>query len=166
MLDSLFVAGAVAAIGEAIASAHAEEGTVAVIGNARLASVLAKQRTTLAVGLSARAAKKTAGAVDDLSGVEPRSLAAVIAVDVRGLPPRGSGAESRRGVVDVATDEAWQTALSEWSRVVRDGGVIVLVDRGHAADASRRALCGGLTELEQRRAGRSIVTSGLVSHLV
>jgi hypothetical protein len=147
VLDNLFVAGAIAAVGEALASARAGEGTVAVIGNARLASALAKQRTTLAVGLSARAAKKIAGAVDDLAGVEPRSLAAVIAVDV-------------------ATDEAWEAALREWTRVVRDGGAIVLVDRGHAPEASRRALCGGLTELEQRRAGRSIVTSGLVSHLV
>jgi len=48
---------------------------------------------------------------------------------------------------------------------VRDGGAIVLVDRGRAPDASRRALCGGLTELEQRRAGRVVVTSGLVTHL-
>jgi hypothetical protein len=147
MLDNLFVAGAVAAVGEALASAHATEGTVAVIGNARLAGALAKQRTTLAVGMSARAAKKISGAVDDLAGVEPRSLAAVIAVDI-------------------ATDEAWEASLREWTRVVRDGGAIVLVDRGHAPEASRRALCGGLTELEQRRAGRSIVTSGLVSHLV
>jgi len=147
MLDNLFAAGAIAAVGEALASAQAGEGPVAVIGNARLAGALAKQRTTLAVGLSARAAKKIAGAVDDLGGVEPRSLAAVIAVDV-------------------ATDDAWEAMLREWSRVVRDGGAIVLVDRGHAPEASRRALCGGLTELEQRRAGRSIVTSGLVSHLI
>jgi hypothetical protein len=147
MLDNLFVAGAIAAVGEALASAHAGGGTVAVIGNARLAGALAKQLTTLAVGMSARAAKKLTGAVDDLAGVEPRSLAAVIAVDV-------------------ATDEAWEASLREWTRVVRDGGAIVLVDRGHAPEASRRALCGGLTELEQRRAGRSIVTSGLVSHLV
>jgi len=147
MLDQLFAAGAISAVGEALASAQAGEGTVAVIGNARLATALAKQRTTLAVGLSTRAAKKISGAVDDLAGVEPRSLAAVIAVDV-------------------ATDDAWQPLLREWSRVVRDGGAIVLVDRGHAPEASRRALCAGLTELEQRRAGRSIVTSGLVSHLV
>jgi hypothetical protein len=147
MLDGLFGAGAVAAVGEALASAHAGEGTVAVIGNARLAGALAKQRTTLAVGLSARAAKKTPGAVDDLQGVEPRSLAAVIAVDV-------------------ATNDAWEASLREWSRVVRDGGTIIFVDRAHAPEASRRALCAGLTELEQRRAGRSIVTSGLVSHLM
>jgi hypothetical protein len=43
--------------------------------------------------------------------------------------------------------------------------VLVLVDRGRAAEASRRALCAGLTELEQRHAGRLVVTSGLVTHL-
>jgi hypothetical protein len=147
MLDGLFVAPALAAVGEALHSAHADEGAVAVIGNAKLASALAKQRSTLAVGLSMRAAKKHPGALDDLGSVEPRSLAAVIAVDI-------------------ALDEAWQGSLEAWTRVVRDGGVIVLLDRGHAPEASRRALCGGLTELEQRRVGRTIVTSGLVSHLV
>ncbi|MEO8550524.1 MAG: hypothetical protein ABI678_11145 [Kofleriaceae bacterium] len=126
MLDGLFVAPALAAVGEALRSAHAEEGTVAV---------------------SPRASKKHAGALDDLSSIEPRSLAAVIAVDV-------------------SLDETWQASLEAWSRVVRDGGAIVLLDRGHAPETSRRALCAGLTEVEQRRAGRTIVTSGLVSHLV
>ena len=68
--------------------------------------------------------------------------------------------------IDVATDEEWPLVLRAWTRVVRDGGAIVFVDRGHAPEASRRALCSGLTELEQRRSGRIIVTSGLVSHLV
>ena len=55
--------------------------------------------------------------------------------------------------------------LRDWSRVTRDGGVLVFVDRGQAPEASRRALCGGLTEIQQRHAGRTIVTSGLVTHL-
>jgi ubiquinone/menaquinone biosynthesis C-methylase UbiE len=67
--------------------------------------------------------------------------------------------------VDLATRDDWEAALRDWSRVVRDGGVVVLVDRGHAAEASRRVLCAGLTELEQRHAGRLVITSGLVSHL-
>ena len=67
--------------------------------------------------------------------------------------------------VDLATDADWQATLRSWSRVVRDGGAIIFVDRGHAHEASRRALCGGLSEIEQRHAGRSIITSGLVSHL-
>ena len=66
---------------------------------------------------------------------------------------------------DLATSEAWAAQLQAWSRIVRDGGVVVLVDRGHAAEASRRALCAGLTEIEQRQDGRTVVTSGLVTHL-
>jgi hypothetical protein len=42
----------------------------------------------------------------------------------------------------------------------------VIVDRGHPFEASRRALCGGLTEIKQRRVGRAVITSGVVSHLV
>ena len=54
--------------------------------------------------------------------------------------------------------------IRAWSRVVRDGGALVFVDHGHPHEASRRALCGGLCEIEQRRAGRAVITSGLVSH--
>ncbi len=154
MLTGLFVAPAVAAVVEALHSAHADDGTLAVIGNARLATQLAKQRPAgsdggrgvLAVGLGERAAKKLPEALADLAGVADASLAAVIGVEV-------------------TTDSDWEVTLREWTRVVRDGGAVVFVDRGRAPEASRRALCAGLTELEQRRAGRMVVTSGLVSHL-
>ena len=142
MLDGLFVTPAVTAIVEALGSAKAD-GKLAVIGNAKLATAMAAQRTNYSVvpiGLSARAAKKHPNALPDLASVESCTLAAVIAVDVT-------------------------TADPEWSRVVRDGGVIVFVDRGHATQASHRALCSGLTEIEQRHAGRTVITSGLVSHL-
>ncbi|MEO8846776.1 MAG: hypothetical protein ABI591_12025 [Kofleriaceae bacterium] len=145
MLDGLFVGPAVQAVAEALASSHAD-GTLAVVGHAKLAHALAKQQTVLAVGLTERAAKKFPGALADLASVATGSLAAVIGVDV-------------------ASDDAWEAALREWTRVVRDGGAIIFVDRGHAPEASRRALCSGLTELEQRRSGRLVVTSGLVSHL-
>jgi hypothetical protein len=145
MLDALFVTPAATAIVEALGSAHAN-GTLAVVGNARLAKVLGATRDVIPVALSARAARKLPGARPDLSGVEPASLAAVIGVDL-------------------ATSADWEATLRAWSHVVRDGGAIVFVDRGHATEASRRALCGGLTEIEQRRAGRAVITSGLVSHL-
>ena len=45
------------------------------------------------------------------------------------------------------------------------GGGLVLVDRAAAVELSRRALCAGLTALEQRVAGRWTVTSGVVSRL-
>ncbi|MGE5186294.1 MAG: hypothetical protein ACM31C_29770 [Acidobacteriota bacterium] len=145
MLDGIFVTPSVTAIGEALASARAT-GKLAVIGNAKLAAALGNGREVLAIGLSARAAKRLTNALADLSAIESRSLDGVVATDV-------------------AVDDGWELSLREWKRVVRDGGAIVLVDRGRAPEASRRALCAGLTELEQRRAGRVVVTSGLVTHL-
>jgi hypothetical protein len=132
----------VTAIAEALGSA---EGPIAVVGNAKLAAALASKREVIAIGLSARAAKKLTNTRADFTGIEPRSLAAVI----------GS----------VASDDTWAETLSTWSSATRDGGAIVFVDRGHAQEASRRALCAGLSELEQRQAGRTFVTSGLVTHL-
>jgi hypothetical protein len=145
VLDGLFVTPAVTAITEALASAKAE-GRLAVIGNARLATALAAGREVLPVGLSPRAARKLPTALADLATVAPGSLAAVIATGL-------------------AIDDGWEATIRGWVRVVRDGGAIVVVDRGHPHEASRRALCGGLTEIEQRRAGRAVITSGLVSHL-
>jgi hypothetical protein len=135
----------VTAIVEALGSAHAE-GKLAVVGNAKLAKALGASRDVVAIGLSARAAKKVPGALPDTSSLEPASLAAIVGVDI-------------------ARDDGWQDTLAAWSRVVRDGGAIVLVDRGRTTEATRRALCAGLSELEQRHAGRAVITSGLVSHL-
>ena len=145
MLDGLFVTPAVTAIVEALGTANAQ-GPIAVVGNAKLAQALAVTRTVIPVGLPPRAAKKIAGAIGNTESLDAGALAAVIGVDA-------------------TDDEQWETSLRAWSRVVRDGGALVLVDRGHAAEASRRALCAGLTELEQRHAGRLVITSGLVTHL-
>jgi hypothetical protein len=146
MLDGLFVAPAVSAVGEALGSPSAL-GKIAVIANAKLAAALAgAKREVLAIGMSARAARKLTNALVDLSAIEDRSLDGVVGVDI-------------------AVDDGWEITLSEWRRVVRDGGALVFVDRGNGAEASRRALCSGLTEIEQRHVGRTVVTSGLVTHL-
>jgi hypothetical protein len=145
VLDGLFVTPAVTAITEALVATRAE-GRIAVVGHAKLATALGAARDVLPVGLSPRAAKKLPAAVAALDGVADGALAAVVGVDL-------------------ATDAAWEDTLRGWARVVRDGGTIVFVDRGHPHEASRRALCGGLTEIEQRHAGRAVITSGLVSHL-
>ena len=144
MLDGLFVTPAVTAISDALGASTA--GEIAVVGNAKLAAALGATRQVIPVGLSPRAAKKLRGAARELAELAPASLAAVVGVDL-------------------ATAAAWQALIADWSRVIRDGGALVIVDRGHAFEASRRALCGGLTEIEQRRSGRSVITSGLVSHL-
>ncbi len=147
MLDGLFVTPAGTAIGEALSSTSAD-GKLAVVGNAKLAQALTEaKREVLPIAMSARAAKKLTNALADLSSIEDKSLAAVIGVDI-------------------ASDDGWEITLKEWTRVVRDGGTIVFVDRGHAPEASRRALCAGLSEIEQRHAGRVVVTSGLVTHLI
>ncbi|HSK00431.1 MAG TPA: hypothetical protein VK932_04285 [Kofleriaceae bacterium] len=148
MLDGLFVTPAATAVAEALASAGvpAEGSRIAVVGHARLAAALAAGRDVIPVGISARAAKKLPQSLPDLSSLASGSLAAVVGVDV-------------------ATDDGWADTLRAWGRLVRDGGAIVFVDRGHAQEASRRALCAGLSELEQRRAGRAVITSGLVTHL-
>ena len=145
MLDGLFVTPAVTAISEALGSANAE-GPIAVVGNAKLAAAFAAKREVIAVGLSARAAKKLTNTRDDIATVDAGSLAAVIGVDL-------------------TDDESWPATLATWTRAVRDGGAIVFVDKGRAPEASRRALCAGLSELEQRHAGRTVITSGLVTHL-
>jgi hypothetical protein len=140
----LFVTPAVTAISDALARA-AIAGAVAVVGNAKLAAALGAGREVIPVGMSPRAAKKLRGAARELAALDAGSVAAVIGIDL-------------------AIAAGWADLVRDWSRVVRDGGAIVVVDRGHAHEASRRALCGGLTEIEQRRAGRSVITSGLVSH--
>ena len=105
MLDGLFVTPAVDAITEALASAKAD-GKLAVVGNAKLAIALGTSREVIPVGLPPRAAKKLPRAIADLATVEPASLAAVI----------GTG---------LATAGDWEATIRGWSRVVRDGGVIV-----------------------------------------
>ena len=117
MLGGLFVGPAVAIVGEAL-HAHSEgtpQKTIAVVGHAKLATALAKKQTVIAVGLSERAAKKIPGAIDDFSSIESGSLTAVVGVDV-------------------ATAQAWEAALREWTRVVRDGGDI---DTNHNNERTR-----------------------------
>jgi hypothetical protein len=145
VLDGLFVMPALTAVTDALGTANGA-GQIAVIRDAKLATALGATRDVVAIGVSARAAKKLANPLPDTSSIAPGSLAAVIATGV-------------------ATDEAWIETLRGWASLVRDGGAIIFVDKGHAAEASRRALCAGLSELEQRHAGRTVVTSGLVTHL-
>ncbi|MGE0550574.1 MAG: hypothetical protein AB7O24_03210 [Kofleriaceae bacterium] len=156
MLEGLFVTPVVAAIAEALGSSprHGKTGDkltgkLAVLGDAKVAQALAQNCEVVAIGVASRNAKKlgdiaTLAALDD--SIADHSFAYLVGTDV-------------------ATDDDWQATLARWRRVVRDGGTIVMIDRGHATEASRRALCTGLGEIEQRRAGRSVVTSGVVRHL-
>lgn len=148
MFDRWLVAGAAPAIEAALASiAPARDGTIAVIGDARLARALASRGRAVALhlgGVAATSVKKLPANVTITESLPDRGAAAVIAC----------GAGER---------DDWEQVLETWSRAVTDGGALVLVDRGPAIELSRRALCAGLTALEQRVSGRWLITSGLVS---
>jgi hypothetical protein len=149
MFDRWFLAGAAPAVEAALASVPPARGAaVAVIGEGRLAAALVKAGRAVALVDADLAAVKRPPAGVTIAAAAPgeRTLAAVVAV---GLGER----------------DDWEPTLARWSRWVVDGGAVVMVDRGPAIELSRRALCGGLTALEQRVAGRWIVTSGLVSEL-
>ncbi len=105
-------------------------------------AVIANPR--LARALIARGRAVTEVAAD--AALAPATFAAVVAV----------GAGERAD---------WAPTLAAWAGAVVDGGGLVLVDRAAAVELSRRALCAGLTALEQRVAGRWTVTSGVVSRL-
>jgi len=129
---------------EALASARAGEGPILVAGAPGLARVLAARGQSVLVFLTALVGGKGHGGRAlrgrlDLLPVDDRALAGIV---VRSDEPRG----------DV-----------EWRRVVRPGGAVILVAGGPAVEQSRRALCAGLVDVEQRRAGRLIVTSGRIS---
>ena len=148
MFDRFLTAGAAPAIEAALASiAPARDSSVTVIGDARLARALAiKGRAVNLHGVDARTIKKAGAGVTVTDTLPDRGAAAVIAC----------GAGER---------DDWEALIAGWSRAVADGGGLVLVDRAPAIELARRALCAGLTALEQRVTGRWIVTSGLVGDL-
>lgn len=133
MLDGLWIATAAPAVDAALAALTAS-GAIAVVATPRLARALTSRGRAVTV----------VGAAEDATGwIDSTRYAAVI----------GVGAGDR---------DDWVEVLAAWSRATVDGGGLVLVDRAAAVELSRRALCAGLTALEQRVAGRWTVTSGRV----
>ncbi|HWM86627.1 MAG TPA: hypothetical protein VNO33_12335 [Kofleriaceae bacterium] len=130
---------------EAALAAGGADGRVAVLGNVRLARQLAAGgRDVVCVGPAARALRRARLAtVAALPGALPLaggSIGALVAAGLQG--------------------DSWEPLLAEWCRALAPGGLVVVVDRGAPAELSRRALCGGLSAIEQRAAGRSVITAG------
>jgi len=151
LFDGLFFARTLAAVDAALDSAAVPpEPPVAVIGDLRLGRALAERgRRVVILDRDRRRLRRLKRghlvcASPDALPIADRTLSALI----------GLGVGAR---------DDWQAILGEWSRTVGDGGVLVLVDRTPAAEMTRRALCAGLAEIEQRSAGRVVVTSGLVT---
>ncbi len=150
MLSSLFIAQTVTAIGAALESAGAGRRPIAVLGQARIGRALADGGHSIVF-------------VSD----KPRSLRRVVEGQrVYGLMGALPLADNVLGAV-VATGigqrDDWERLMREWSRPITNGGVLILVERGAPSEFTRVALCSGLAEIEQRQAGRTFVTSGLVS---
>lgn len=148
MIDVLFPGWTAGAVVDALRAAGVRGGSVAVLGPVRLGRALAERGYEIVQ------------IVD-----RPRSRTGAIARQVRAEPgslPLEDG-ELAAVVASGVEQGAWQVLLAEWSRVVMDGGVLVLVDRAQPAEMTRRALCGGLAGIEQRRAGRKVITSGCVT---
>jgi hypothetical protein len=152
MLGALFLTQTVEAIDEALRTAGVDRGRpVAVIGAPRVGRALAARGyQILLVDPRPRSLKRGDG---------PRCYASLDELPIADAPLAGLVG------VDAGSAVEWSALLGAWSRSLVDGGAMVLVDKVAATEVSRRALCGGLAEIQQRRAGRTVVTSGLVTRL-
>ena len=154
MFDGLFLASTVAAVSTALKRSELDpKRPVCVVGDLRLARALTDRgHAIVTIAPDARGLKRllkrgksrgVQGAPDALP-IRARSLAALV----------GVGAAAR---------ERGDATVLAWSHSVVDGGAVILVDKAAPADAARVALCAGLTDIEQRAAGRGVVTSGVVT---
>jgi hypothetical protein len=107
-------------------------------------------------GSRARLVAEALGDASPVRVVACPPLAEVLAESGRALTGDGDAA---------ALVAVTHNGLEEWIGALREGGVIVLVESGSREEAMRRALCAGLVELEQRVAGRAVVTSGRTRRL-
>lgn len=168
MLSTLFISQTVNAVHDALDSAGIDSGVLTVLDQPRLGRALTERgHRILQIADKAKSLRRIASdrmcSRADALPLGDAELAAVIA--------SGLGQQSD-----------WKALLAEWSRVTRHGGSIILIDRASgtsgrrlaslrpsgrspATELTRRTLCGGLTEIEQRRLGRTIVTSGRVVKL-
>lgn len=129
-----------------------------------------------------RTARAIAGALEAADGNGPVLVIAggalVRALTARGVVPIVAESDPRRlrragglgfrahgGALPIADGilrglVARTPPTEEWLRVLRPGGVLVVLATGAATEQTRRALCAGLVDLQQRRSGRLVVTSG------
>ena len=154
VFDGLFLASTVTAVSAALHAAELDPARkVAVVGDLRLARALADRgHKVISVAADARGLRRLKKRGRD-TGVQAAPDA---------LPIRDGALAGLVGVGASGDDRAGDIVL-EWSRGVVDGGLVILVDKVDAAIASRVALCAGLGEIEQRTAGRGVVTSGVVA---
>jgi hypothetical protein len=141
---SVFIAPVVTAIDQSLVDV---DGVIVVLGKPKIARALAARgRRVVVIGSRSKDLRKL-------------GLPALVAGESL---PLASGSCGALVAGELAKCDDWQALAAEWLRVVADRGVIVCVERAEPAEVSRRVLCAGLTAIEQRRAGRALVTSGVV----
>jgi hypothetical protein len=109
--------------------------------------------------------KRVARLVEEALRGAPAGTIAVV-----GEPPLAKALAAGGREVTASADGGGLAALigvgegnvDDWARAVRDGGVLVLVDKVAPHVATRRALCAAVYDLEQRASGKIVVTSGRV----
>lgn len=68
-------------------------------------------------------------------------------------------------IANAASRDDFETLALACVRIAADDAPVVLVDRADPTELSRRALCCGLTDLQQRTSARQVITWGRVRHL-
>jgi hypothetical protein len=133
-----------------LAAAAPPGASIAVVDHVRLARALVERGWRVAV-----------------TEPTPRALRRAHGLRVTCLADAPPFASARLAAVVGAVGDRrdWAVVLAAWGRAVVPGGVIVVIDAGAATEASRRVLCAGLMELEQRVVGRTVITSGRVAKL-
>lgn len=149
MFSALFISQTVHAIIKALETAGAAQGPVAVLGHSRIGRALAEK------GYDVVFISDKPKSLRRATGMRIHGRFEALPVAEHGLAALVAGGVGQR--------DDWSPVLGEWSRAVKSGGAIVLVDRAPPAELTRRALCSGLAEIEQRQVGRTTVTSGLVT---
>lgn len=146
MFESWLRAPVVALIREALDAAgpHSARGPLLVMGDASLAQGLLRSGYDVHVaGVSQRAQKRFANVVDEMRLQAPP------------CQPLFANA-----VAVVAANASFAATLQQVLALTLPHGYTLLVTRGQRTQASGVVLGAGMLEIEQRQAGRVVVTSG------
>jgi hypothetical protein len=108
-------------------------------------------------------ALRAAGAAGEVVVIERPALARLLG-EGRAVKPVGAAERATLApgsdVGAIVGEPHGDDELARWASAVRAGGAVLQVGRAPREEASRRALCAGLVDIEQRAAGRWVVTSG------
>lgn len=154
MLGSLFIGQTVETIADALTAAGVRPQSsqvIAVLGQPRVGKAVRELGYRVVIIAEKRKALRRIGGECVYGRLD--------------APPLADGSLTGLIAFDVGLAEDWPHKLAAWSRVVRSDGALIMVDRTSPSELTRRALCGGLLDIQQRQTGRTFITSGLVARI-